>query len=54
MIKVIGIVIGLLVLGAGLHYLREEKENRESRKIYGALSAVGGVIAAVSAVLLIL
>ena len=53
-VKIIGLMIGLLVLGAGLYYRAKEKHDPESRKIYTAVSAVGGVIAAVCAVLLAL
>ena len=52
-IKIIAIVIGVLVLGAGLYYLSKEKHDPESRKIDGVISAVGAVIAVVAAVLLL-
>ena len=42
--KILGIVIGLLILAAGLYYLAKEKDNAESRKIYGIASAIGAVI----------
>lgn len=51
-VKIIGLIIGLLVLGAGICYLVEEKQDAESRKIYTVVSVIGGVIAAVCAVLL--
>ncbi len=51
-VKIIGIVIGVLILAAGIYYLVKEKHDRESRKIYAVVSAVGAVIAAVCAVLL--
>ena len=51
-IKIIGLVIGLLVLGAGIYYLVKEKKDAESRKIYTVVSIIGGMIAAVCAVLL--
>ena len=44
-IKIIAIVIGVLILSAGLYYLSKEKHGPESRKIYGVISAVGAVIA---------
>ena len=53
-VKIIGLIIGILVLGAGVYYLAKEKEDPESRKIYTTVSAVGGVIAAVCALLLFL
>ncbi len=52
--KIIGLVIGLLVLGAGLYYLSKEKHDPESKKIYGVVSAVGGIIAIACLLLLIL
>ena len=51
-VKIIGLIIGILVLGAGIYYLTQEKDNRESKKIYTMVSAAGGIIAAVCAVLL--
>ena len=48
--KIIGLVIGILVLAAGVYYLGKEKNDPESRKIYGVISAVGGVISAVGGV----
>ena len=54
LIKTIGLVIGILVLGAGIYYLSKEKEDPESRKIYTVVSIVGAVIAIVCALLLFL
>lgn len=51
-VKIIGLIIGLLVLGAGICYLVKEKQDPESRKIYTVVSVIGGVLAAVCAVLL--
>ena len=42
-IKIIAIVIGVLILGAGLYYLSKEKHDPESKKIYGVISAVGAI-----------
>ena len=53
-VKIIGFIIGVLVLGAGLYYLTQEKDDRESRKIYTIASIAGGVIAVLCALLLIL
>lgn len=47
-------IIGILVLAAGLYYLKAEKNDPESKKIYTAVSAVGAVIAVVCALLLFL
>ena len=53
-IKVIGLIVGILILCAGIYYFTQEKEDPESRKIYGVVSVVGAVIAIVAAVLLFL
>lgn len=53
-IKIIGLIIGVLVLGAGIYYLAKEKHDPESKKIYSIVSVIGGVITAVCAVLLFL
>ena len=52
-IKIIGLIIGVLVLVAGVYYHAKEKHDPESRKIYTIFSVVGAVIAAVCVVLLI-
>ena len=52
-VKIIGLVIGILVLGMGIYYLAKEKHDPESKKIYSAVSTVGGVIAVACALLLI-
>lgn len=52
-IGIVGTIIGLLVLGAGLYYLKKEKGDPESKKIYSIISVVGAVIGIVSAVILI-
>ena len=51
-IKMIGLVIGILVLGAGIYYLAKEKRDPESKKIHTVVGAIGGVIAAACALLL--
>ena len=51
-IGIIGILIGLLVLGAGIYYLVKEKNDPESKKIYSIVSAVGAVVTIVAAIFL--
>ena len=51
--KIIGIIIGLVVLGTGIYYLVKEKHDPESKKIYTVVSAVVGIIALVCALHLI-
>ncbi len=41
---IIGLVIAVLVLGAGIYYLSKEKHDPESRRIYGVVTAVGAVL----------
>lgn len=53
-IKVIGMVIGVMLLVAGLYYLSKEKDDPESRKIYMIVSIVGLVVFAVALVMMIL
>ena len=53
-VKIIGALIGALILGAGLFYLVKYKDDSESRKIYGIVSGIGGVIFAVMLVLTIM
>lgn len=42
--NVIGLIIGILILGAGIYYLLKEKEDKESRKIYSITTAAGALI----------
>ena len=51
-IKIIGLIIGILILGAGIYYLAKEKNDPESKKIYTFASGIGAILAAVCAVLL--
>ena len=49
---IIGIIIGILVLIAGIYYLATDKEEN-AKKIYSTASAVGAIITAVSFFILI-
>ena len=51
---IIGALIGALVTGVGLYYRISEKDDSESCKIYGTISAVGAAIFIASVVWLIL
>ena len=53
-VKIIGLIIGILVLCAGIYYLFKEKHDPESKKIYSAVSVIGGIIAMICALLLII
>ncbi len=52
-VTIIGLLIGLLVLGAGIYYLVKEKEDPESKKIYTVASVIGLVVTVVTAIRLI-
>ena len=49
-VTIIGQLIGLLVLGAGIYYLVKEKEDPESKKIYTVVTIIGLVIAVAAAI----
>lgn len=53
-IKIIGLIIGALILFAGIYYLVKEKNDSESKKIYTIISIIGGLIVVVCVLLLIL
>lgn len=40
--NIIGLIIGILILGAGIFTFIKEKTDRESRKIYGITMGAGG------------
>ena len=42
--NIIGLIIGILILGAGIFAFIKEKTDRESRKIYGITMGAGGII----------
>jgi hypothetical protein len=42
--NIIGLIIGILILGAGIFTFIKEKTDRESRKIYGITMGAGGII----------
>ncbi len=45
--NIAGLIIGIIILIGGLYYLITEKNDPESKKIYGITTAVGLVIALV-------
>lgn len=51
-VKIIGLIIGILVLCAGIYYLVKEKHDPESKKIYTVVSVIGGIVTAAYAALL--
>ncbi len=53
-IQIFGLVIGILVAGAGIYYLVREKQDKESVKIYGIISCIGALVSAGSFAALIM
>lgn len=53
-ISIIGMVIGAMIVVCGLYNLFKEKQDKESLKIYGIISGIGGIIFIVMLVKLIL
>lgn len=53
-IGIIGLIIGLLVAGAGIYYLSQEKNDPEAKKIYTVISVIGLIIAVVMLIKLLL
>lgn len=43
-VSIIGIIIGVAVLGAGIYYLVKEKNDAESKKIYSVVSVLGALL----------
>ena len=53
-ISIIGMIIGAMVAAFGLYYLIKEKHDKESCKIYGIISGIGGLVFAFMLLRLIL
>ncbi|MCD7920270.1 MAG: hypothetical protein LUG45_09420 [Clostridiales bacterium] len=43
-VSIIGAIIGALIAAFGLYYLVREWKDPESKRIYGIVSGIGGVI----------
>ncbi len=52
MIKIMGVIIGLLIAMFGLYYLIKEKKDLESKKIYSIFICVGFIVCTISIFLL--
>lgn len=52
-IGIIGAVIGIILFGTGIYYFNQEKNDMESRKIYGVVSAIGAAVFVVALIVLI-
>ena len=53
-VKIIGLLVGILLLAAGIYYLAKEKNDPESKKIYTVVTVIGAVITAACVLLLVL
>ena len=53
-IGIIGLIIGVLVAVAGIYYLGKEKNDPESKKIYGTITVIGVVVAIVMIIKIVL
>ena len=53
-VKIMGLIIGLLILCAGINYLAKDKNDPESKKIYLVISAIGAIIFVVCILMLVL
>ena len=51
-IKIIGLIIGIMIAAAGIYYYIQEKDDASSCRIYGTAIIVGAVIAVIAAVML--
>ncbi len=47
MVSVLLVLVGIMLLGAGLYYRSKNKQDAESRKVYGITALVGVVVLAV-------
>ncbi len=52
-IGIIGAVIGIILFGTGIYYFNQEKNDMESRKIYGVVSTIGAAVFVVALIVLI-
>ena len=42
--NVIGLIIGIMILAAGIYYLVKERHDAESKKIYTVVTVIGLVV----------
>ena len=43
-VSIVGMLIGAAVAVFGLYYLIRERDDGESRRVYGIISGIGGVV----------
>ncbi len=54
MIKIIGMIIGAAIAAVSVGFLIKEKNDPESKKIYGIMSACGAVVFVVCLILMLI
>ena len=52
-INICAIVIGLLIMGAGIYYLMKSKDDAEAKKIYAITTAIGAVMSVIAVIVLV-
>ena len=52
--NIVAIIVGVLIFTFGIYYLIKEKQDKESRRIYGIASAAGFIITAAAIIKTIL
>ncbi len=53
-IPILGMLIGLMICGTGISFFRQNKEDAESRRIFGIAALVGAVVFVVALLVLVL
>lgn len=54
MVSVLLVLVGLMLLGAGGYYLSKNKQDAESRKVYGIAALIGVVVLTVGVTTILL
>ncbi len=54
MISVLGAIIGLMILVAGISFLVKEKDDPQSKQVYTITAVIGAVVTAVAVLSLVL
>jgi len=52
--SIVFLIIGIMIVAAGIYYFVKEKSDPMSRKIYGIVSIAGAVIAIAATIILLL
>lgn len=52
-LSIIGLIIGVMILAAGLYFFIQDKDDSESRRIYATASGAGVLIGIIAVITLI-